>query len=542
MTETIPAQERRDDLGDDVVASFAAFQREKARKEKVSKALKDASEEEQAAFKAWQAEQAAKAAAEAEEKAREATAAAWRRRRKIETLREKAIPSPDEPMAVGRYLQPTWEQDGVFVLRRWRDMWMRWNGALWSELKDSDMRAWLYKRLEHEVFIFVDGRSGIESERPWAPTSAKINNLTDAIAAITNLSSDIDAPNWTDGRASSGLIVPCRNGLLDLATRKLSPTTPAYFNTHVVDIDYDPNAPEPTEWLAFLHKVWPDDPDAIATLQEMFGYVLSGRRDLQKIFFFQGPTRSGKGTIAGVLRSLVGGEAHTAGVTLAKFGRNFGLASLIGKPLAIIPDARMPRDPEGIVENLLMISGQDVIDIDRKHKEAWTGRLPTQLILMSNELPKLTDASAAIAGRFVILKMVESFLGREDFELAGKLERELAGIFNWSLVGLDRLTERGRFKAPKSSAEAAELLSDRASPVKQFLDEVCELVPTESILVDDLWKEWQRWCAQNGRDKVGTKNSFGIDLYAAAPKVRRTKPRAYPGGPQVPTYEGIRLA
>ncbi|MGW5470358.1 hypothetical protein [Streptomyces chartreusis] len=53
-----------------------------------------------------------------------------------------------------------------------------------------------------------------------------------------------------------------------------------------------------------------------------------------------GPSRSGKGTIARVLKMLVGKE-NLAGPTLAGLGTNFGLSTLVGKPLAVISDARL---------------------------------------------------------------------------------------------------------------------------------------------------------------------------------------------------------
>ena len=57
-----------------------------------------------------------------------------------------------------------------------------------------------------------------------------------------------------------------------------------------------------------------------------------------------GPTRSGKGTIARMLTALIG-SGHVAGPTLASLGTNFGLSPLLGKPLAIISDARLGNMP-----------------------------------------------------------------------------------------------------------------------------------------------------------------------------------------------------
>jgi putative DNA primase/helicase len=133
--------------------------------------------------------------------------------------------------------------------------------------------------------------------------------------------------------------VACTNGLLNVATRELRPLTPAFFNRVAVPFEYEPNAPTPTRWLEFLDQLWPDDPDSIKALQEFFGYVLSGRTDLHKIMLMVGPARSGKGTIARVLAAIIG-KGNVAGPTLASLGTNFGLAPLLGKPLAVVSDAR----------------------------------------------------------------------------------------------------------------------------------------------------------------------------------------------------------
>jgi putative DNA primase/helicase len=103
-------------------------------------------------------------------------------------------------------------------------------------------------------------------------------------------------------------------------------------------------APEPRARLAsvFLNELWPEDADAVAALQEFCGYVLSGRTDQHKILLLVGPLRGGKGTIARILKSLVG-DGNCAGPTLASLGTNFRMSPLIGKPLAIVSDARLGR-------------------------------------------------------------------------------------------------------------------------------------------------------------------------------------------------------
>src|SRR5439155_9381078 len=142
-------------------------------------------------------------------------------------------------------------------------------------------------------------------------------------------------------------------GLLHVQTRVLHPHDPRLFNTVAVPFAYDAAAGEPTRWLHFLGELWPGDPECIAALQEFFGYVISGRTDLHKILLLVGPTRAGKGVIARILKALVG-RGNYAGPTLASLGTNFGLSPLIGKPLAIVSDARLGgANVHQVVERLL---------------------------------------------------------------------------------------------------------------------------------------------------------------------------------------------
>ena len=133
---------------------------------------------------------------------------------------------------------------------------------------------------------------------------------------------------------------------------------------------------------AFLRDLWSDYKEAIGTLQELFGYLVSGDTRQQKMFLIVGPKRSGKGTIARVARAMLGAH-NVAGPTLASIGTNFGLSPLIGRPVAIIADARLKASDTSVVtERLLSISGEDTLTVDRKYRDPWTGQLPSRIIAL----------------------------------------------------------------------------------------------------------------------------------------------------------------
>ena len=444
------------------------------------------------------------------------------------------LPAPQVPMAVARmFVAERCTHDGTPTLRYWRGGWWQWQRSRWCEFEDRAVRSLLYAFTECALY------DGDKDYLPWAPTRRKIGDLLEALGAICILADDVEQPSWLDHR-QSGVIVAVANGLLDVERRRLLPHTPAFFNLTSVPFAYDVNAPKPQRWLDFLVQLWPDELATTAVLGEWFGYVISGRLDLHKILLMVGPTRGGKGVIARTLAALIGRQ-NVAGPTLHSLGGEFGLAPLIGKPLAVISDARFVGKNAGVVvERLLSISGEDFLTVNIKYKEQWTGKLPCRLHVISNELPKLGDASTAIVGRIVLLMLSRSWLGREDHRLELELQAELPGILNWALTGLERLTVKNgnRFTRLSSADDAITMMRDLASPVAAFVRERCHVSPDGEVPVDQLYATFKSWAEENGHAK-SSKHVFGRDLRAAVPSLDKVRPRTPDS--RVLVYRGITL-
>ena len=235
----------------------------------------------------------------------------------------------------------------ALTLRYWCGSWWTWRTTHWAEAEERNVRALLYHFTADAIYLNDKGEPTL-----WLPTRRKIGDLLEALSALVIMSDEYEQPCWLDGR-DSGPIVATRNGLLDIATRTLHPHTPLHFGCVSVPFDYQPDAPPPTKWLAFLEDLWPQDPDAIDCAQEWFGYVISGRLDLHKIFMHVGPTRGGKGVFARIETALLG-KRNVCGPTLSSLGGEFGLAPLLGKSLAVISDARFVGKNSGVVVERLL--------------------------------------------------------------------------------------------------------------------------------------------------------------------------------------------
>ena len=453
------------------------------------------------------------------------------------------LPPPSAPMAVARcFVEACCVFNGKadeLTLRNWCGCWWAWRTMHWVEVEPRSVRALLWHFTEHAVYVDGNGTKF----KPWLPNRYKIGDVLEALSAIVNLRDDFEHPGWLDGR-QTGPIVATANGLLGIQSLQLHAHTPLYFGQVSVPFPYDPDAPPPDRWLAFLDALWPDEPDAIEVLGEWFGYVISGRLDLHKIFAMVGPTRSGKGVIGRIETALIG-KRNVCGPTLNSLGSEFGLQPLLGKSLAIISDARSGGGKNSgvssvVVERLLSISGEDTLTVNRKYKEQWTGKLPDRIHIISNELPRLGDASSAIVGRLVLLLTKRSWLGREDYELETRLRAEPTGILNWALEGLQRLTfeNENHFTRFAAADEAVTMMQDLASPVGAFVREKCVVETQAEIAVDDLYAAYKDYAQACELPKFA-KAHFGRDLRAACPMVRKQRPRD--GSTRYFVYGGIRL-
>lgn len=434
------------------------------------------------------------------------------------------IPGPHEPLKVARLLLDEMRDGDHTLVRWWRGEWWQYVGPHWRESEPAAVRKWLYDRLADAVYA-TKGDEGEVEYKPWNPDKTKVDKVLDAMVTAALLGRDTEAPSWLSTGDSAAGYVPCLNGLVDVNTREIVDLTPDYFGTVGIPLEYDPNAGEPTAWLAFLRTLWQTedgtDAEEIRVLRQWFGYVLSGRMDLQKMLLIIGPPRSGKGTVARILRDLVG-KANTSAPTLAMMSQNFGLTDTIGKTLAIVGDARLGTNgQETVVERLLSISGQDTMTIDRKNKTAWTGTLQSRVMILSNELPKFGDASGAVASRFVIVKMEESFLGREDTDLEDRLRAEFPEILKWALEGLEDLNTVRRFTVTERHTEAMESLYDLVSPISAFVRDCCETDDVKATApFADLYAVYEAWCDRNRRGAATGTARFSEQLKSRLPMVK----------------------
>ena len=447
------------------------------------------------------------------------------------------LPPPSVPMAVARvFVAKRCTHEDILTLRHWRGGFWRWETSHWIRARRS-RREKPALRVHRKCLLHRrQGAGALGSQPPQDRRSARGpgRDLHPARRPGSTL--------LARTMPATGVIVAVDNGLLDVEHRQLHPAHAAISSTR-----------RPSRSTTTRKR---RSQNAGATFSKRCGRT---NRKPSTCSANGSATSSPAGSTctrscsrsapraAAKVPSLASSPPSSASRT-SPGPRSIAWAAISAwhrssaSPLAIISDARfVGKNSNIVVERLLSISGEDTLTVNRKYRNQWTGKLPSRLHVISNELPRLGDASTAVVGRIVLLLLSRSWLGKEDHELEHRLRLELPGILNWALAGLERLTVNNdnRFTRLPSAEEAIIAMRDLASPVAAFVREKCEIGVSHEVKVDLIYGSYKTWCEDNEHPKA-SKQIFGRDLRAAVPSVRKTRPRNDEHS-RHHVYSGIRL-
>lgn len=318
--------------------------------------------------------------------------------------------------------------------------------------------------------------------------------------ALANLPKPIPQKN--------AVLINLKNGTFEITPDgiKLNPFDRADFMTYQLAFEYNPDATAPL-FESYLDKVLPDK-NLQYILAEYLGYVFihPSVLKLEKTLLLYGTGANGKSVFYEIVRSLLG-EQNTSEYSLQNLTNETGYSrAMIANKLVNYASEINGKLEASIFKQL--VSGEPV-----------EARLPygrpfiithyAKLIFNCNELPKDVEQTEAYFRRFQIIPFEVTIPEAEqDKQLAQKIiANELSGVFNWVLLGLNRLLKQKRLTESDKVRKARDQYEKESDSVKLFLDDKgYQASPTDYIALNKLYPEYRAFCLDNGFQPVNATN------------------------------------
>ncbi len=297
-----------------------------------------------------------------------------------------------------------------------------------------------------------------------------------------------------------------KNGVLDISTEKIYPSTTEYIIPNYIPHNYKKDAYNKTLDIV-LNNVSCNDPEIRAIIEEALGYTFYRENIEQKAIVFTGSGKNGKSTILNLFEAVLT-EDNYSSESLSQLSEKFATASLYGKLANISDDI----DAVGTVNSSMFkrICVKGSVSAEFKGKDKFKFISYATPIFTANTVPKIGrgDDSDAVNRRLVIVPFNGDFTpGSKNYDkhIEKKIftKEAIEYMIALAVKGLHRVLNNGFTNSTSAEEEKKDYIitSDPYSSFFDYLDEkyidpVSEYITenyTGSIYVD-----FEAYCKENG--------------------------------------------
>lgn len=185
-------------------------------------------------------------------------------------------------------------------------------------------------------------------------------------------------------------------------------------------------------------------------------------------------------------------------------------------------------------------TGEDPMRMEHKYKDPFTAMPTAKLIIAANVQLPFKDRSQGIWRRLIAIPFpVNIPEAEQNKNLTAELAEEMSGILNWSVVGQDRLRERGTFIQPTVSLNAAAEFRRQANSARLFLEEHCTEAADAHVNKRALYQSYCAFCREERHEPIKS-NEFSKEVLKQFPSVNdKVRPRV--GESRLTSYGGLSL-
>jgi putative DNA primase/helicase len=375
-----------------------------------------------------------------------------------------------------------------------------YTGTHWQEIPDEELKKMLAK-----MALKVGFGSRMEARTPKFREDIFKQFMGDALE---------NAPEPDRGGKT---LINLRNGTLEISegTVKLREHRPEDFLTYCLEYDYRPHAEAPL-FTGYLNRVLPEKESRMIA-QEFLGYAFTTGLKLEKVLVLYGSGGNGKSVFFEVVTAAFGKEniAHKGlGELCQKGDRGNGHRAEVENRLLNYSSELNPAGAD--IDIFKTIVSGEPVTARRLYKDPFTYRPTVKMIFNANKLPAETERTDAYFRRFLIVPFDVTIPKEEiDVKLPQKIiDRELPGVLNWIIEGLQRITRQERFTDSSKAAEALQAYKEESNSVAQFVKEyTLRPNPDEFLPNRELYRSYTEFCNEAGYKRLSQVN-FGKEMKA----------------------------
>lgn len=371
---------------------------------------------------------------------------------------------------------------GTFLYVYGAGKWLRWDGMRWTWCNTGD-------HLRAAQVVASEALDAAHAAVRADSTDANRSNYNQALSVHRNSRRLEGLLAIAAGEEGMGVPSPAlldvdpwllgvRNGVVNLRTGSLLDPDPRQLITRQAAACVSP-AQQCPRWLAFLNDVFQDQ-EAIAFMQRVCGYSLTGSVDEEKLFFMFGGGANGKSVFANILQGIFDEYAVTVRATM--LARNVrGNDGEAEREKTRLPGARLVLINE--------VSSNDVFDdqhvkelVSRErvsaralYSESFEFTPTHKIFIRGNHQPGALDSSDGFWRRVVLVPFLRVFADRERVADLDRtiLSLERDGILAWMIDGC-LAWQRDGLRIPASIRSASEQYRRDTDVLGDWMDSRCE--------------------------------------------------------------------
>lgn len=285
------------------------------------------------------------------------------------------------------------------------------------------------------------------------------------------------------------------------------------FFKYQLPFEYNPEA-ECDDFKKFLNQVLPEK-ESQMILAEYLGYIFIRHLKLEKCLILKGEGSNGKSVIFEIVQALLG-EQNTCSYTISNLCNENGYfrAQLADYLLNYSSELGGKNINPDLFKKLI---SNEPIDARSPYGHPFILRNYGKFMFNTNKFPSNIEFTHAYLRRFVILNFDVIIPDKQqDKNLAKRIiSKELSGIFNWVLEGLERLLKQQNFTDSPKVKELLEEMRYDSDSVAQFIEEK-QYVPSNSKedkrLFSEIMEEYEAYCRLHGLMGVRSRKEFSTRL------------------------------